>query len=343
MPDILTQRAPGMFPQVRLRRNRHHKWLRRLVAENQLSVDDLIQVIFVCGEDDPREIPAMPGVRRYSINEVVAYVASIRQKNIPAIALFPFYEKSARRENVVELLTQENLLCQAIRAIKQVHQDIGIITDVALDPYTDHGQDGLVRDGKIINDETVEIITRFAVLQAQAGADIIAPSEMMDGRVGAIRQALDEAGFQEVGIMSYAAKYASSFYGPFGDALGSKNCLGMADKFTYQMDPANSDEALREVALDLAEGADSVMVKPGLPYLDIVQRVKAEFCVPTFVYHISGEYAMLKAASLQGWLDYDACLLETLLAFKRAGANGILTYAGCDAADILQERQANGR
>lgn len=331
--------SPGNFPHVRLRRNRQHKWLRRLVAETTLSVDDLIQPVFVCAPGDQREIPSMPGIRRYSVTEVVEYAKTLQQKGIPALALFPYYGPKQRRENVIELLQDTNLLCQAVQHVKRAVPDLGLIVDVALDPYTTHGQDGIVRDGEIINDETVEVISQYAVLLAQMGADIIAPSEMMDGRVGAIRKALDESGYQDVGIMSYAAKYSSAFYGPFRDAVGSKTCLGQADKHTYQMDSANTDEALREVALDLAEGADTVMVKPGLPYLDIVHRIKTEFRVPTFVYNISGEYAMLKAAAQAGWLDYDACVLEVLLAFKRAGADGILTYAACDAADLLRNQE----
>ncbi|MEN8236430.1 MAG: porphobilinogen synthase [Pseudomonadota bacterium] len=337
-PSTLTINSPGNFPQVRLRRNRQHKWLRRLVAETTLSIDDLIQPVFVCGQSDPREIPSMPGIKRHSVTELVEYAATIEQKRIPAIALFPFYGPAQRLENVIELLRAENLLCQAIQQVKHAAPELGIIVDVALDPYTTHGQDGIVRDGQVINDETVELISQYAVLLAQMGADIIAPSEMMDGRVGAIRQTLDGARHQDVGIMSYAAKYSSAFYGPFRDAVGSKTCLGQADKHTYQMDPANTNEALREVALDLAEGADSVMVKPGMPYLDIVHRVKTEFGVPTFVYNVSGEYAMLKTAAKEGWLDYDACVLEMLLAFKRAGADGILTYAASDAADLLRKQ-----
>ena len=332
----MTIDSPGNFPHVRLRRNRCHKWLRRLVAETTLSVDDLIQPVFVCAEDDQREIASMPGIKRYSVAEVVEYAKILQQKGIPAVALFPYYGPAQRRENVIELLMRENLLCQATKEVKRAVPELGIIVDVALDPYTTHGQDGIIRDGQIINDETVAVISEYAILLAEMGADIIAPSEMMDGRVGAIRRSLDGKGFQDVGIMSYAAKYSSAFYGPFRDAVGSKTCLGKADKHTYQMDPANTNEALREVALDLAEGADSVMVKPGLPYLDIVYRIKSEFRVPTFVYHISGEYAMLRAAAKEGWLDYDACVLEVLLAFKRAGADGILTYTASDAADLLE-------
>ncbi len=327
----------GQFPQTRLRRNRQHEWMRRLVAENKLSVDDLIQVVFVRDASSPPEIPSMPGVRRYTIQELVEYATQLAENKIPALAIFPFYDKPDRNENVVHMLTADNLACQALQALKKAVPHMGVITDVALDCYTTHGQDGIIENGQIHNDKTLDVIADYAVIQAQAGADIIAPSEMMDGRIGVIRQALDAAGYQDTGIMSYAAKYASGFYGPFRDAVGSKNCLAQADKKTYQMDPANIQEALREVAMDIEEGADSVMVKPGLPYLDVVSRVRQAFCVPTFVYQISGEYAMLKAAAANGWLDYDTCFLETLMAFKRAGADGILTYGGLEAAQLLQQ------
>jgi len=324
------------FPTTRLRRNRRYEWLRRLVAESHLSVNDLIQPIFLC--DDPRytEIPSMPGIYRLGGQRLIDYVGEIDQLKIPAIALFPYYPKEERQENVVSMLHRENFLCRSIENLKKHFPGIGLITDVALDCYTIHGQDGLVADHEILNDETNALIAQYAVTQAQAGADMIAPSEMMDGRVGVIRHALDRAGFEKVGILSYAAKYASHFYGPFRDAVGSKTCLGQADKKTYQMDPANANEALREVALDLQEGADSVMVKPGLPYLDIVRMVKEAFKVPTFVYQVSGEYAMLKAASEKGWLDYEGCMLESLIAFKRAGADGILSYASAHTAEILK-------
>ena len=327
----------GRFPEVRLRRNRHHEWLRRLVAETRLSVADLIQPVFVRSADSPAEIPSMPGIHRYTITELVDYVRELSPLKIPAVILFPYYEKSQRSKNVVDMLTPDNLQCLAARTLKQEFPDIGVIVDLALDVYTQHGQDGIIKDGRILNDSTLEIISRYAVVQAESGADIIAPSEMMDGRVGVIRQALDARGFQDVGIMSYAAKYASNFYGPFRNAVGSKDCLAQADKQTYQIDPANSLEAIREVALDIEEGADSVIVKPGLLYLDVLAKVKQTFGMPTFAYHVSGEYSMLKAAEASGWLDFDLCLIESLLAFKRAGADGILTYGALDAAKLLQE------
>ncbi len=328
----------GQFPATRLRRLRRYDWSRRLLAESRLTVDDLIWPLFVHEGTQRREtITSMPGVERLSIDLLVVTVGTAVDLGIPAVALFPVIDSAKKTPEAVEAVNPDNLICRAVRAVKQVHGDaIGVICDVALDPYTSHGHDGLIRDGYVVNDETVTLLCRQAIVQAQAGCDVIAPSDMMDGRVGAIRKALDEAGFDRVSILAYAAKYASAFYGPFRDALGSAASLGVGDKRTYQMNPANTDEALREVALDLAEGADMVMVKPGLPYLDIVRRVKEAFTVPTFAYQVSGEYAMLCAAAQNGWLDRDKAMLESLLAFKRAGADAILTYFARDVARILK-------
>lgn len=279
----------------------------------------------------------MPGVERLSIDLLVESVGAAVELGIPAIAIFPVTEPAKKSPDGEEATNPENLVCRAVRAVKQTHGDaIGVICDVALDPYTSHGQDGLVRDGYVVNDETLEVLCRQAVVQAAAGCDVIAPSDMMDGRVGAIRRALDKVGFEQVSIMAYAAKYASAFYGPFRDAVGSAANLAAGDKRTYQMDPANSDEALREVSLDLAEGADMVMVKPGMPYLDVVHRVKETFAIPTYAYQVSGEYAMLEAAAANGWLDREKSMLESLLAFKRAGADGILSYFALEAARLLK-------
>ncbi len=327
--------SSGQYPNIRLRRNRAHAWLRKLVAETTLTVNDLILPIFVRDTQSEAEISSLPGVRRHSLEELITYLTKVKDAKIPAIHIFPFYEKERRKDNVIQMLTPENFYCEAIRRIKKNFPEIGVIVDVALDCYTTHGQDGLVKDGKIINDETVNVISDYAVILAEAGADTIAPSEMMDGRIQAIRSKLDAAGFQDVSIMSYAAKYASNFYGPFRDAVGSKECLAQADKNTYQMDFRNRQEALREVALDISEGADMVMVKPAMPYLDVIRDVKEAFNMPTFAYHVSGEYAMLKAAAANGWLDYDKCLMEALIGCKRAGANGILTYAALDAAALI--------
>lgn len=277
----------------------------------------------------------MPGVERLTVDLLVEKVARAAELKIPAVAVFPATDPSLKNEAATEALNPDNLVCRAVRAIKAAQLDIGVICDVALDPYTSHGQDGLVRGGYVVNDETLDMLCRQAVVQAQAGCDIIAPSDMMDGRVGAVRRALDEAGFIDVQILAYAAKYASAFYGPFRDAVGSANNLGQGDKRTYQMDPANGDESLREVALDIAEGADMVMVKPGMPYLDIVQRVKSTFGVPTFAYQVSGEYAMLSAAAQNGWLDRNKVMMESLLSFKRAGADGVLTYFAVEAAEYM--------
>ncbi|QDU04762.1 Delta-aminolevulinic acid dehydratase [Gimesia chilikensis] len=326
-----------MYPQVRMRRNRRTDWSRRLVSENQLSVNDLIWPVFIQdGENQKTEIPSMPGVHRLTIDHLVEQAAAAAELQIPALALFPATDPSKKTEGGEEAFNPENLVCRAVRALKEQNLNLGILCDVALDPYTSHGQDGLVKDGYVVNDETIDVLCQQAVVQAEAGCDIIAPSDMMDGRIGAIREALDEAGFQHVQIMAYAAKYASAFYGPFRDAVGSGTNLGTGDKRTYQMDPANSDEAMREVGLDVSEGADMVMVKPGMPYLDIVRRLKAEFEVPTYAYQVSGEFAMISAAAQNGWLDRKKCMLESLLCFKRAGADGVLTYFAKEVAEILQ-------
>ena len=330
----------GKFPSTRLRRNRMKEFSRRLVAENTLSVNDLILPLFVCEGnkvDDP--INSMPGVSRYSIDNLLNQVEKAIKFNIPAIALFPQIESDLKNSEGSLAVDENNLVCRSIKSIKKDFPNIGIICDVALDPFTDHGHDGLVISDKIDNDKTFDVLEQQALVQANAGCDVIAPSDMMDGRVGYIRQVLDEAGFINTQILSYAAKYASGFYGPFRDAIGSKLASG-ASKSTYQLDPANSDEALREVELDIAEGADIVMVKPGMPYLDIVQRVKQTFNIPTFVYQVSGEYMMLSNACNRIGdnlpLDSDKVILESLLSFKRAGANAILTYFAKDAAEMLK-------
>ncbi|MFC2953873.1 porphobilinogen synthase [Marinicaulis aureus] len=325
------------FPALRLRRLRRTDWSRRLHAQTRLSADDLIWAIILKDGKNVREpVAALPGVYRLSPDEAVTAALEARELGIPALALFPFTDAEGRTPGGEEAVNPDNLMCRAARAIKAEVPEVGLMADVALDPYTDHGHDGLMRDGEILNDETVQILVKQSVVQAQAGFDIIAPSDMMDGRVGAIRKGLDEAGFQHVMIMAYAAKYASAFYGPYREAIGSSGVL-KGDKRTYQMDPANSDEAIREVALDLAEGADSVMVKPGLPYLDIVARVKDEFGAPTFVFQVSGEYAQIKAAAQNGWIDGDKAMMESLLAFKRAGADGIITYFAAEAARTLKQ------
>lgn len=307
------------------------------MAEHQLSVNDLIWPLFVFdGPGDRQAVPSMPGVERLAIGPLVEAAARAAELGIPAVAIFPATDPGLKTPEAEEAVNPENLVCRAVRAVKEQVPGIGIICDVALDPYSSHGQDGLVRDGYVVNDETVEALCRQAVVQAEAGCDVIAPSDMMDGRVGAIRRALDAAGFERVQILAYAAKYASSFYGPFRDAVGSAGNLGSGDKKTYQMDPANGDEALREVALDIAEGADMVMVKPGMPYLDIVHRVKEAFGLPTYAYQVSGEYAMIRAAGDRGWLDGDRAMMESLLAFKRAGADGVLTYFAREAAERLR-------
>jgi porphobilinogen synthase len=327
----------GQFPQTRLRRLRRHDWSRRLVAETTLSVNDLIWPLFVHeGQHSRHAVPSMPGVERLSIDLLVESAGAAIALGIPAIAVFPVIDQTKKTPEAEEAANGDNLVCRAVRAVKQTHGDkIGVICDVALDPFTSHGQDGLVRDGYVANDETIAMLCRQAIVQAEAGCDVIAPSDMMDGRVGRIRRALDEAGFERVSILAYSAKYASAFYGPFRDAVGSAANLGSGDKRTYQMAAFNSDEALREVALDIAEGADMVMVKPGMPYLDIVRRVRDAFHVPTFAYQVSGEYSMICAAAQNGWLDRDKAILESLLAFKRAGADGILTYFAPIAAQLL--------
>jgi porphobilinogen synthase len=322
---------------TRLRRNRRNEWARRMMRENQLTTDDLIWPLFVMEGDNKRAaIPSMPGVERLSVDQAVHEAIRAAQLTIPCLALFPYTDPSLRDETGSEALNPDNLVCRAIRAIKQEVPDIGILCDVALDPYTSHGHDGLLRDGEILNDETVAVLVKQAVVQAQAGCDIIAPSDMMDGRVGAIRKGLDAASFIDVSIMAYAAKYASVFYGPFRDAVGSSKTL-TGDKRTYQMDFGNTDEALREVALDIEEGADMIMIKPGLPYLDIVQRVKDAFAMPTFAYQVSGEYAMLMAAAQNGWLDGERAMMESLTSFKRAGADGVLTYFAPRVAEKLKK------
>ncbi|MFC3693901.1 porphobilinogen synthase [Chenggangzhangella methanolivorans] len=320
----------------RPRRNRRADWTRRLVRETTLSVDDLIWPIFVIDGAKRREpVASLPGVERMSVDEAARAVADAAALGIPAVALFPFTDPAARDPEGSEALNPQNLVCQALRLIKREVPEIGLITDVALDPYTSHGHDGLMEGERILNDATVETLVRQALVQAEAGADVIAPSDMMDGRVGAIRAGLDEAGFADVQIMSYAAKYASAFYGPFRDAIGTKKAL-VGDKKTYQMDPGNGDEAELEAELDIAEGADMLMVKPGMPYLDVVRRLKDRFRMPTFAYQVSGEYAMIQAAAQNGWLDGDAAMMESLQAFKRAGADGVLTYFAVEAARKLR-------
>jgi porphobilinogen synthase len=326
----------GRYPRTRLRRNRRDAWSRILVAENRLSPADLIWPVFVQeGRGKRTSIPSMPGVARVTVDELVKDARKAARLNIPAIALFPVVPANLKTEDGDEAWNPDNLVCRAVRALKKNVPEIGVMCDVALDPYTTHGQDGLVRNGYVVNDESIDVLVRQTLVQAEAGCDVIAPSEMMDGRIGALRDALDRGGFEAVRLMSYAAKYASGFYGPFRDALGSSTSLGKGDKRTYQMDPANTDEALREVALDLEEGADMVMVKPGMPYLDVVRRVKDTFGVPTYAYQVSGEYAMLTGAIERGWLDRKV-VMESLLGFKRAGADGILTYFALEAAAALR-------
>jgi porphobilinogen synthase len=321
----------------RPRRLRQSEWLRRMVRENVLTASDLIWPIFVVdGKTRRTPVPSMPGVDRLSIEEAAREVERAAKLTIPCVAIFPYTDPALRDDEGSEATNPDNLVCRAVREIKNAVPEVGVLCDVALDPFTSHGHDGLVQDGVILNDETVDVLTRQALVQAEAGCDIIAPSDMMDGRVGAIRTALDDAGFQNVSIMAYAAKYASAFYGPFRDAVGSAKTL-TGDKRTYQMDYANSDEAIREVGLDLDEGADMVMVKPGLPYLDIVRRVKTEFGVPTFAYQVSGEYSMISAAVQNGWLDGEKAMIESLMAFKRAGADGVLTYFAPKAAEFLKQ------
>ena len=325
----------GRYPATRPRRNRREPWSRRLVAETRLSVDDLIWPVFVHEGDSPAPVPSMPGAARQSISSLVDAAGRARDLGIPALAVFPATPEDRKTPDGEESANPGNLVCRAVRAVAAAVPDIGLVCDVALDPYTTHGHDGLVRGGEIANDETLEALVAQARVQAEAGCHIVAPSDMMDGRVGAIRAGLDAAGFASVRIMAYSAKYASAFYGPFRDAVGSAGALGADGKRTYQMDPANGDEALRETALDIAEGADMVMVKPGMPYLDVVHRVKARFGLPTYAYQVSGEYAMVQAAAARGWLDGDRAMMESLAAFKRAGADGVLTYFAMAAAARL--------
>lgn len=326
----------GSFPATRMRRNRANAWTRRLVAEHTLSVDDLIWPIFIMeGAGQTSEIAAMPGVQRVSVDRLAAHVEAAARLGIPALALFPATPVAQKDAEGSELANPDNLICQAARLLKREFPQMGLLGDVALDPYTDHGHDGVIRNGYVANDETLEKLCAQALNQARAGIDVISPSDMMDGRIGALRAALDAEGFIHVSLMSYAAKYASAFYGPFRDAVGSAGALRGGDKKTYQMDPANSDEALREVALDIAEGADSVMVKPGMPYLDICRRVHESFQVPTFAYQVSGEYSMIMASVERGWIDHDRAMLESLLGFKRAGCAGVLTYFAVKAAKLL--------
>ena len=330
--------ATGNFPGTRMRRMRRDDFSRRLMRESVLTVDDFIYPVFVLeGEGRIEKVGSMPGVERQSLDLLLKTAERAVRLGIPALALFPVVDTSLKSLDAAEAFNENGLVPRVIQALKREFPDLGVITDVALDPYTSHGQDGLIDDsGYVLNDETLEVLAKQALCHAQAGADVVAPSDMMDGRIGRIRAELNGANQIYTRILAYSAKYASAFYGPFRDAVGSAGNLGKGNKYTYQMDPGNSDEALKEVALDLAEGADMVMVKPGMPYLDIVRRVKDEFKVPTYAYQVSGEYAMLKAAAQNGWLDEKACVLESLLAFKRAGADGILTYFALDAAEYLK-------
>jgi porphobilinogen synthase len=338
LPGFAASGRPfGAFPRVRMRRNRRDDWSRRLVAETRLAAADLIWPVFVQeGKGKATPVPSMPGVERLTTDRLIDAVGEAVALGIPAVALFPQVDPKLKTEEAEEAWNPDNLMCRAIAALKRAHPNIGIVCDVALDPYTSHGHDGLIRDGYVVNDETLDALVKQALVQAQAGCDVIAPSDMMDGRVGVIRDALDGAGLDHVRILAYAAKYASCFYGPFRNAVGSAANLGRGDKRTYQMDPANGDEALREVALDLEEGADMVMVKPGMPYLDIVRRVKETFRVPTYAYQVSGEYSMLSAAAAKGWLDGERAMMESLLGFKRAGADGVLSYFAVAAARRLK-------
>ena len=327
------------FPATRMRRMRRDDFSRRLMREHRLSADDLIYPVFVLeGENIVQPVASMPGVSRTSLDGLLRTAEEAVSLGVPALALFPVVEDSKKSLGAEEAYNPDGLVPRVVQALKQRFPELGVITDIALDPYTSHGQDGLIdAAGYVLNDETLEVLARQALCHAQAGADVVAPSDMMDGRVARIRAELDQANQIYTRILAYSAKYASSFYGPFRDAVGSAGNLGKGNKYTYQMDPANSDEAIREVALDISEGADMFMVKPGMPYLDIVRRVKTELGVPTYAYQVSGEYAMLKAAAANGWLDEKACALESLLAFKRAGADGILTYFALDAARWLKE------
>jgi porphobilinogen synthase len=337
MPNT-SKNASAQFPAIRMRRMRRDAFSRNLMRENHIRASDLIYPVFLIeGENKSEKVISMPGVERMSLDVLLTVAQDCVALGIPVMALFPSINDSLKTEDGIEATNPEGLIPRAIRALKKQCPDLGILTDIALDPYTSHGQDGLINDeGYVLNDETTAMLVKQALVHAQAGADIVAPSDMMDGRIGAIRNALEEHGFIYTRIMAYSAKYASAFYGPFRDAVGSASTLGKSNKANYQMDPANSNEALREVALDLAEGADMVMVKPGMPYLDIVRRVKDEFKVPTFAYQVSGEYAMIKAASQNGWIDHDKTMMEAMMAFKRAGADGILTYFARDVARLLK-------
>jgi porphobilinogen synthase len=329
---------PASYPSTRMRRMRRDEWSRRLMREHLLTAQDLIYPVFVLDREQGEEpVPSMPGVRRKSFDALLRTAEKCVELGVPAVALFPVIASEGKSLDAREAFNPDGLVPRAVALLKARFPELGVITDVALDPYTTHGQDGLIDEhGYVVNDETIEVLIKQAVCHAAAGADVVAPSDMMDGRIGAVRKALDENGHIHTRILSYAAKYASAYYGPFRDAVGSKGSLGKSNKFNYQMDPANSDEALREVALDLQEGADMIMVKPGLPYLDIVSRAKETFGVPTFVYHVSGEYAMLKAAAAHGWLDEKAAVLEALVCMKRAGADAILTYYALDAAEWIK-------
>lgn len=329
----------GKFPATRPRRMRKDAFSRRLMRENVLTANDLIYPVFVLeGESRTEAVASMPGVQRQSIDVLLQTAAECMALGIPALALFPVVDQPLKSLDAKEAYNPKGLVPRAVRALKERFPELGVITDVALDPYTTHGQDGLIDDtGYVLNDETTAVLVKQALCHAEAGADVVAPSDMMDGRIGAIRTALEQAGHIHTRILAYSAKYASAFYGPFRDAVGSSANLGKGNKYNYQMDPANSDEALKEVAIDLEEGADMVMVKPGMPYLDIVHRVKEQFGAPTYAYHVSGEYAMLKAAAQHGWLDEKACVLEAMLGFKRAGADGILTYYAMDVARWLKD------
>ena len=333
-----SSRVHGQYPRTRMRRNRRDDWNRRLVSENLLSVNDLIWPIFVHDHEEATAVPSMPDIHRLSIKGAVDAAKQASDLGIPVMAVFPAVEPELKNPEGSEAINPNNIVCRSVRAIADAVPDIGIMCDAALDPFTSHGHDGLIRDDYVVNDETVEVLCQQALIQAQAGSNIISPSDMMDGRVGAIRDCLDANGFDDVRILAYSAKYASAFFSPFRDAVGSGTYLGKADKKTYQMDPGNTNEALREIALDIAEGADMVMVKPGMPYLDIISKIKDEFGMPTIAYQVSGEYSMLVAAAERGWLDGERVMMESLLSFKRAGADGVVTYFAAKAAAILNAR-----